>query len=189
MSSLNTKKILLLGDSLSAGFPYKEIDEYQFVNLAVNGDETVDLLNRLPYIRFKNIDIVIIEIGINDLLREHLKIIDRSTKQILNNITSILNYILEKMLLPNIFLVSLYPVNHHEKYVKLEEIDLINSKILDFNEELRTVAKAKNVHYIDMYHVLQKNERLPSSLTNDGIHLNSVGYQIVYKKLQIVLKN
>lgn len=187
MQPHKTKKILLLGDSLSAGFPYKEIQDYQILNLAVNGDETIDLLKRLPYIRFKDVDAIFLEIGINDLLRDHKRMIDRNAEDILNNISQILDHVTKNMLQNHIYLESIYPVTQHEKYVKQDEIEIINAKIKALNSNLEILALSNHVHFVNMYQSLESDQKLSSQYTTDGIHLNQAGYEIVYKTIKKTL--
>ncbi len=76
--------VLVLGDSLSAGYGLRRADAYpallsekaaanghhlQIVNAGVNGDTTAGGLRRLPRLLDQRVDVLLIELGINDAFR------------------------------------------------------------------------------------------------------------------------
>ena len=76
--------VLVLGDSLSAGFGLKRTDAYpsllsakaaalgqplHIVNAGLSGDTTAGGLRRLPHLLNDRIDVLIVELGINDIFR------------------------------------------------------------------------------------------------------------------------
>jgi len=85
--SVNSSKIptvLVLGDSLSAGYGLRRTDAYpallsakaaalgqplHILNASVNGDTTAGGLRRLPRLLDRPVDVLIVELGINDVFR------------------------------------------------------------------------------------------------------------------------
>ncbi len=76
--------VLVLGDSLSAGYGLRRSDAYpallsakaeasgqrlRIVNAGVNGDTTAGGLRRLPGLLDQRVDVLVIELGINDAFR------------------------------------------------------------------------------------------------------------------------
>lgn len=76
--------VLVLGDSLSAGYGLKRSEAYpallsdkaeavgqpvRVINAGVNGDTTAGGLRRLPHLLEQPIDVFIVELGINDIFR------------------------------------------------------------------------------------------------------------------------
>jgi len=76
--------VLVLGDSLSAGYGLKRADAYpallsakaaalgqplQILNAGVSGDTTAGGLRRIPRLLDHRIDVLIVELGINDVFR------------------------------------------------------------------------------------------------------------------------
>ena len=76
--------VLVLGDSLSAGYGLQRADAYpailsakaaasgqplHIINAGVSGDTTAGALHRLPRFLDRPIDVLIVELGINDLFR------------------------------------------------------------------------------------------------------------------------
>ena len=79
-----TPTVLVLGDSLSAGYGLKRAEAYpallsakaaalgrpvRIVNAGVSGDTSADGLRRLPRLLDRPIDVFIVELGINDIFR------------------------------------------------------------------------------------------------------------------------
>jgi acyl-CoA thioesterase-1 len=76
--------VLVLGDSLSAGYGLKRGDAYpellaeraaaagepvHIVNAGVSGDTTAGALRRLPLLLRSHVDVLLVELGINDVFR------------------------------------------------------------------------------------------------------------------------
>jgi acyl-CoA thioesterase I len=76
--------VLVLGDSLSAGYGLKRVEAYpallsetaaangrqiQIVNAGLTGDSTAGGLRRLPRLLERQVDVLLVELGINDLFR------------------------------------------------------------------------------------------------------------------------
>ncbi len=84
-SSTHLRTVLVLGDSISAGYGLRRSDAYpallsekaaaaglpvQVINAGVSGDTTTGGLRRLPdLLRRNNLDALVIELGINDAFR------------------------------------------------------------------------------------------------------------------------
>ncbi len=79
-----TPRVLVLGDSLSAGYGLKRADAYPallsekaaaagfdltVLNAGVSGDTTDGGLRRLPQLLHRRIDVLVLELGINDAFR------------------------------------------------------------------------------------------------------------------------
>ncbi|MEO5717700.1 MAG: arylesterase [Chthoniobacterales bacterium] len=79
-----TPTVLVLGDSLSAGYGLKRAEAYpallsakaaalgqplRILNAGVSGDTTAGALRRLPGLLDRRIDVLLVELGINDIFR------------------------------------------------------------------------------------------------------------------------
>lgn len=189
MNEIKPSKVLLLGDSLTAAFPYKKINTYDIVNKAVAGDETVDTLRHLS--RFdtcSDIQHVCILIGINDVLRSHIGLIDRLPHEVLKNIESIIDNVTERFKKAKHWIQSIYPVNVHEKYVSNNNLIELNSIISKMNDAIYQITKKKSIGYIDVHSKLLQEGVLDKTYTSDGIHINTTGYTRILNALEIRLK-
>lgn len=97
------KKYLALGDSITFGYGLDDNDEnfasifskkhnLELTNEAVSGDETIDLLNKLPNYNINDYDVITLCIGANDVLGEFLDDIEgKSTLEIIEYIMNLDN--------------------------------------------------------------------------------------------------
>lgn len=75
-----------------------------------------------------------------------------------------------------IYVESVFPVKNG--YTTGQAVSVTNDKITAFNTALQTLCKSKGVKYLDVSSVLKAADgSLSPSLTSDGFHLNTSGYQ------------
>ena len=62
---------------------------------------------------------------------------------------------------------------------KLSKHPTDNKRIIDVNNNLKSLSVKNNVTYIDLHRLMIANDgELKSELSIDGLHLNGKGYQI-----------
>lgn len=177
--------IIALGDSLTSGFGLPLEDSYpaqledklntsgqnvKVINSGVSGETTRGNLERAPFIRSQNSDIVLLGIGGNDALRA-LPI--EETSQNISETISILKSGIDP---PVVVLLKMQaPLNGGVMYK------------LEFDEIYERLSKEHNViltPFITTDIFFKRENRLP-----DGIHLNKAGYaQIVDSYLYQTVK-
>ena len=81
----------------------------------------------------------------------------------------------------------MYPYNEDmEEYDKdffKDDIDII-----DYNKKIKALATKLKVSYLDVYNELNKDNKLDSIYTDDGIHLNDKGYDKLNKLVTITIE-
>ena len=66
--SFDGARVVFLGDSRAAGWPAPEADGYEFINRGVGSQTTTQTLQRFnAHVRPLQPDVVVIQVGINDL--------------------------------------------------------------------------------------------------------------------------
>ena len=179
------KYILFYGNSLTAGygldeeesFPYliqQEIDaidkDYVVVNAGLSGETSSGGLNRIDWILKQDVDIFVLELGANDLLRGLN--IDATE----SNLRNILKRVLAKN--PNIQIIvagMMAPPNMGNEYTK------------QFGSIFPKLAKEFDGALIPF--LLEGVAGVKSLNQRDGIHPNKEGAAIVAKNVWSVLKN
>ena len=171
VSLVHAKTILVVGDSISAGYgieleqgwvnllrhKLKEMGDYEVINASVSGDTTQIGAARLPtLLKQHSPDIVVLELGGNDGLRGFpLKVMENNLRQmtetVLNNQA--------KVLLVGIQI----PPNYGPRYT--EEFFAIYDKI----------AEEFEVPLVPF--ILDKVALLPELMQDDGIHPKAEGQQ------------
>jgi acyl-CoA thioesterase-1 len=160
-----TKKLLILGDSISAGYGIKESENWvrlletslkrdsfdiEIVNSSVSGDTTIGGLSRIKNdLDQYSPDLVLIELGGNDALRGY------PIKQIKSNLIKIIDECIKAGSTPIIMQIRI-PPNYGKNYVQAFEsiypeiAEENNLKLLSFL--LQEVALRKDLMQLDGIH-------------------------------------
>ena len=162
---MNDKKILLIGDSITASFNTRNLlPEFNIINKGLSGNNSAHLLKRLKRdLLASNHDIIFILIGTNDIAQAF------TDKEILTNISSILEISSENIQVKNIFITSILPTRENEPRP--------NERIRELNKKIQIIANELKVNYLDLYSLfVDDTEQLILDLTDDGLHLNEKAY-------------
>ena len=179
----DTKKLLILGDSISAGYGIKESEnwvsllenylnagsetKYILINSSVSGDTTSGGVSRISKaLEVSSPDFVLIELGGNDALRGY------PLENIEKNLEIIVKEVLNKKSKPILMQIKL-PPNYGKRYV-------------DAFEDLYPSISEK--YQIPLVEFLLEKVALDSSLMQaDGIHPNSLAQPIIASAMKIAL--
>lgn len=170
------ENIVFFGDSITEGYNVKEFyDELNVVNSGISGNQTIDLLTQIDTRLYDyNPSKTIILIGINDVNN------GKSDNEILNNLKGIIKGIKKNRKSSDIYIQSIYPVNRDlgERTTEmLDNEDLNNKRVKNLNKKIKHLCKKEGIPYINVYDSLcDKDGNLKSIYTNDGVHLNDLGY-------------
>ena len=179
----DTKKLLILGDSISAGYGLKESEnwvqlletslnassiELKIINSSISGDTTIGGLSRIESdLRKHNPNYVLVELGGNDALRGYP--IDR----IKANLLKIIDASLAAEANPIIMQIRI-PPNYGKNYVTA------------FESIYSEIAVEKNIPKMSF---ILKEVALDRSLMQlDGIHPNSKAQPLIAKQVEIEIK-
>ncbi|RUR10693.1 arylesterase [Legionella sp. km772] len=177
ITPLQAKNIVVIGDSLSAGYgidpqkgwvnlladKLKDKGQFKIINLSTSGDTTSNGLAKLPHAleQYKP-DILIIELGANDGLR------GLAINQIKDNLTLMLEQV--KKTKAKILILGTYlPPNYGPAYLN------------QFNNTFKTLAEHYKIAYVPMFlEGVAGNEKL---MQNDGLHPNEEGQPLILKNI------
>ena len=162
---MHSKKILLMGDSITACFNTKMLlPEFNIINKGLSGNNSTHLLKRLERdLLTSNPDIVFILIGTNDIAAGF------TDTEILFNINIILEITAEKLRKSKIFITSILPTRNNELRP--------NERIRGLNKKIQMITEELKVNYLDLYSIfVDDTGQLGRELTNDGLHLNEKAY-------------
>lgn len=181
-----TKKLdnnyVFLGDSITDFYDLeKYYDDLPVVNSGVNGNSTTDILNNMNERVYRyNPTKVFLLIGTNDITK------DRSSNQIVNNISKIVKRIKKNRPSTRIYVISIYPVNNSDNSkIKKDMVkNRTNKQIKEINSKLKEKVKTLDVNYINMYDKLvDKNDNLKLEYTTEGLHISDKGYDIITEEI------
>ena len=179
----DTKKLLILGDSISAGYGLKESEnwvqllenslnlsgiELKIINSSISGDTTVGGLSRIESdLRKYNPNYVLVELGGNDALRGY------PIDKIKTNLLKIIDASLAAEANPIIMQIRI-PPNYGKNYVAA------------FESIYSEIAVEKNIP--KMSFILEKVALDKSLMQQDGIHPNSKAQPLIAKQVEIEIK-
>lgn len=157
------KKIIFLGDSITAWNNYPNVKNY-----GIPGFYSRDVLWLLEEKVEIQGDIVVLMIGVNDILG------DVSLEKIFDNILKIIDILKERF--KKIILISVLPTMYKEKNKKIKNLNFFLST-QNFVEKL-------------MIHNLFLNEEgvINNKYSSDGVHLSPEGYKLLNKKIKEILE-
>tara|TARA_B100002019_G_scaffold203647_1_gene176628 strand:- start:41 stop:667 length:627 start_codon:yes stop_codon:yes gene_type:complete len=171
-----TKKLLILGDSISAGFGLKESENWvqiledsvnssglqlKIINSSISGDTTIGGLSRIENdLASHEPNYVLVELGGNDALRGY------PIDKIKNNLSKIIDATFQAEAYPMIMQIRI-PPNYGKNYVTA------------FESIYSEIAEEKNIPLLTF--LLEKVALDKSLMQPDGIHPN--------QKAQIIISN
>lgn len=173
---------VFLGDSITDFYDLdKYYDDLPVVNSGINGNSTTDILDNMNDRVYRyNPTKIFILIGTNDITK------DRSTNQIVNNISKIVKRIKKNRPSAKIYIESIYPISKDDdSKIKKDMVkNRTNKQIKEINKKLKEKTKELDVNYINMYDKLvDKNDNLKLEYTTDGLHMSDKGYDIITEEI------
>jgi len=166
--------VLFVGDSIVERFATigKDVWDDRYaplgaVNFGISGDRTQFLLWRLEHGELDGISpqLVVLEIGTNNLAVAH-------TDDIVRAIGTLVNYITDKLPQAKLLVVGLLPRGAAANTP-------LRQKIVDVNRRLMALDAQKNVSFIDVGpQLLDTDGSLSADVMPDGLHPSALGYQL-----------
>ena len=179
-----SKKLLILGDSISAGYGLKESEnwvqllevslktsgkELQIINSSISGDTTIGGLSRIENdLKQYRPNYVLVELGGNDALRGY------PIDKIKHNLIKIIDASLEAGAYPIIMQIRI-PPNYGKNYVAA------------FESIYSEIAQAKSIPKISF--LLEKVALDKDLMQLDGIHPNQKAQKIIAEQVKKELLN
>ena len=170
-------KIVLIGDSLTScmpkGFVGNECDE--IIN---KGVENIGVRTYRKYfwprMEIKNVDVYVLLIGVNNILRPDCDYDDDlSMDDLVAKLEDFIDAICSEKK-SKLIVQSLYPTSDKN----------VNDKICYVNRKIEKFCKKENINYVNMYEILcDENGLMKKEYSSDGIHPNIIGYNIIGKYL------
>ena len=159
---------VFLGDSLTESFDLqKHFGRNDLRNRGLSGNMTEHVLYRLEEITNAKPARLFLMIGINDIYQ------GKDKKNILANITRIIDELLQKSPETKLYIQSILPVNAKKLLIDKS----INTTIYQANNELKNICKIKLITFTDIHpDFLNENGEMNTAYTYDGVHLTEQGY-------------
>ena len=183
INEIVNKNYVFLGDSITDFYDFDNYfdNKYSIVNSGMNGNRVDDILKNMNdrVYRYNPSDVVIL-IGINDILYKN-----SSTDEVTKKIEKLTKQIKKHNPYCNIYIQSIYPTNDKWKKEHNDSVpdeSILKEKILKINKNIKKYCKENKITYINVHDSLvNKDGYLDNKYTNDGLHPNEKGYEIITK--------
>lgn len=156
---------VMVGDSLSMWFPSQLLPSGKFwLNQGISGENSRQILKRLPTLQANRPDTIYVMAGINDLRQ------GATDEVILNNLKLIMGRLRQDHSQAYIIVQSILPTRNQP---------ISNQRIRNLNRQIMLIAQEAGVGYLNLYPLFSDQQaRMRPELTTDGIHLSHQGYQV-----------
>lgn len=173
------EKILFTGDSITDRYDlenYFHYDNKVIINSGIGGYKTTNILSRFHnMIEQYHADKLFLMIGTNDLGAGNNK------DEIVENIQEIIAKTKTAAPTIKVYYETIYPINSNIK----KQGKRTNKDIKYINEKMKEYCESNDIIYLDVYSLLiDEDGNLNEEYTEDGLHLNDKGYEVVTNCLQ-----
>ena len=184
------KRVVFYGDSRAASWPNPNIKNYEFINRGIGAQTSAQVLQRFDYhVKILGPDVVIIQVGVNDL--KTIPLFPEQEETIIQNLKFNISEIVQKsnaegaiVILTTIFPTAKVPIER-----RLFWSDDVALAIIDANQFISSMA-SENVIIFDSYSILVgKGEKIQLGYSYDFLHVNAQGYEALNTKLIEVMIN
>jgi len=179
-SSSDSSDIVFLGDSLTAREDWNVLFGVDDIsNAGQSGNTTDDVLARLNSVLAEKPQKIFLMIGINDFLR------GKDVPYVLANYYKIISQIESQSPGTQIYIQSILPTNN-----SISQIGIVDSeKIITLNDKLSALADGRKIFFLSLYpNFCGPDDQMYVRYTNDGVHLNAVGYTVWKNSIVSYLK-
>lgn len=167
---VDSTDIVFVGNSLTEAFPVTELFGPHCKNRGIGGNKTSHILQRIDNIAKYKPRKLFIEAGINDF------VFGGNVDTTFNNYVQIINIVTSQSPRTRIYIQSTIPTcGPYEKF---------NTSVKKLNARLIDYCKKGGIRYVDVYSEMVSGDKMDSTLTEDGLHLNGKGYSIWKKAIE-----
>jgi len=155
----------------------------ELYNLGMSGEDTRKMLPRVENeCKFRNPDIIIFAIGINDSI-SFVNKPNVPINEFKNNIEKLIE--IAKKFTNEIIFIGITNVDESKTTPTIwkEDIFFRNEEIKKYDKIIEEASKSNNLKYIKLFNLL-KNEDL-----EDGIHPNANGHKKIFKEIKGYIEN
>ena len=86
-----------------------------------------------------------------------------------------------------VYVESIYPINKDVEDFDSDYEDIEESTLVEFNKRIKELCDTLKVSYLDIYSELSDDDHLIEKYTDDGVTLNTLGYERVFKIIRNVV--
>lgn len=160
---VSSKGIIFIGDSFVQGYNWQDLNSrFGLLNYGLGGTKVEDWAKKAEELSLLKPDTVFFWLGINNLMGNDTP----------ENIAQSFQQLVSLPVFSNktLFILEVLPVNQTASKAYLS----VNKKIAELNLLIR---KFDRVNFLPIGDIFQTTEGLNSNFSDDGLHLNALGYE------------
>lgn len=163
--------IVFLGNSITDGGNFEELFKREDVkNRGIRSDIIPGVMKRLDQVVKGHPRKIFLLIGINDVSHGH------SIDKLAQRYENLVKEIMRRSPQTKLYLQSIMPIDN--RFGVYRNLRGKEQTVMDFNKRIQAIAEENGLAYIDLWPVLSDKEgRMRSDFTNDGLHLTGPGYR------------
>ncbi|MDJ0745178.1 MAG: GDSL-type esterase/lipase family protein [Xenococcaceae cyanobacterium MO_167.B27] len=193
-------RVVLYGDSRAFQWKAPQMDNFQFINRAINGQTSDQVLWRFDtHVSELNPKVIVLQVGINDIrmLATAPKTREDIVKDCQNNIAQIIER--ANSIGADIIVTTIFPLGNGNIPLRLRpfwpSLSEMEQSINEVNQYIRSFSDRdasnynKGVIVFDAYSLLNQEDRNKVKYYKDLLHINRKGYELLNQKLESILNN
>jgi lysophospholipase L1-like esterase len=186
--SPDVQRVVFFGDSRALAWRMPVLDGFEFINRGVGAQTTEQVLGRLAQdLTPLAPDIVVIQVGINDL--KAIPLFPQDADAILArckaNIQAIVDAV--RALDADVILTTIFPAGHVPLERRMFWSDAVPPAVREVNDELQSMAEP-GVRVLDAHAALADEAGvLPPEFAEDFMHVSDAGYAVLNQILTDML--
>ncbi len=176
-ANLSQGQIVFIGDSITDLCPldnyYADLDLACY-NRGIGGDITLGVIDRLKVSVFDlNPSKIVLMIGTNDVNFGY------SYEDIIQNYRNLLDEISKNQPMVDMYVMSIIPQNKDLEISNNFNVTKNNETIRNLNVDIRKMCEEYGYTFVDIFHsLIDENGYLKKDYSDDGLHLNSSGFEV-----------
>ncbi|MEL7331593.1 MAG: GDSL-type esterase/lipase family protein [Cyanobacteria bacterium J06560_2] len=188
VSGQSVTRFVFVGDSRASSWPSPVMEGAEFINRGVGSQTTTQVLQRYSaHVSPLKPDVVIVQVGINDLKTIGL-FPDRLSDIIADAQTNIEQIVKQAMAQGStVVLIPILPAGEISLARRPFWSDQIDAAVLTVNQQLLNFAKSSppgSIIWFDGYsEIVDERGRVSAEYQKDELHLNDLGYEVLNKAL------
>lgn len=169
--TITENDIVFLGNSITDGGNFEELFKREDVkNRGIRSDIIPGVMKRLDQVVKGHPRKIFLLIGINDVSHGH------SVDKLAQRYENLVKEIMRRSPQTKLYLQSIMPIDN--RFGVYRNLRGKEQTVVDFNKRIQAIAEENGLTYIDLWPVLSDKEgRMRSDFTNDGLHLTGPGYR------------
>lgn len=181
-------RAVFFGDSRAAYWPSPMVDGVEFINIGIGAQTSAQVVQRLDeHLVPLNPDMVIIQVGINDL--KTIPLFPNRKDAIIANCENNICQIVERSeaIGATVVLTTIFPAGSVPLTRKPFWSDEVAQAIDEVNSFIKT-KKDENVIVFDAFTILaDENGMLQKACSYDELHLNTAGYAVLNQEFEKIV--